>query len=1070
MSTVEAPGIQPDELAQVLQTADPRVRLVPARILRRVIRGAYGAGGFGRQVPHRGGFSTRSVVALEYATRDELGIGPNEHVAESLILLARPDHDDAATRVATLLTYWRELFHARVHLAFEDRADLFPADGEWVASRVEQIGRLEFAEARAVLYEDHYLALPADDRSTYVEFAAAYLELLVFHPERLPRTFPAIRDHDAIRELLARDIDYRDLTESTRPLGAPELPTTSIDEAPEERDHDEVDTLSAEPTKDAGRWGRLKARAEAASARGNNVRAAILRVRASHLAPANEAPRTRAEARSELDHLTRRLRAAIGFDAAEAALWRRALPAFLDRAAGGLWPREARLLYDLQKVCSDQEREIYAVDLAGWAVTLGRRPFKRLLPDQREILVLTHLRKAAIRLRRLPGPEPERGRLERLVDHAIHLKEAQIRARFRGRIGDALDQAGLRPANLPERVARRKLVEELLDLVVERGYLRIGDLRDALSRSQLKLHDLSGIGEFLRGDPLLQADAELARSLDGVYHRGEIYLRALQRGSSLAFGTKLGRAFTRLVAMPFGGAYIILEGLQHIVGPLLGWLMGARPELLNPLSFIAVGLLLLGAINLSSFRSAFFQTCGRIGHAFKAVFYSAPVWLLDRSLIRAILGSRAAYLAWNWIAKPLVTVWLLSLSVPFLDRSDTIGLGLRAVAFVLIGVFINSRHGRVVEEIAADGATRVGQRIWHDVLPNLFRWIMEFFKACLELFERLVYTVDEWLRFRGGEGRFSLASKGVVGLVWFAIAYLARIYINILIEPQINPIKHFPVVTVSHKIILPMSGTLFGILKTPLRPLGDGIANTIAGTTLFLIPGFFGFLVWELKENWRLYEANRSKTLRPEPIGHHGETMSRLLRRGFHSGTIPKLYAKLRRKDREAEAGAGLGPANKVAEAIRHNEAAVRHFVDRGVLYLLSESRSIGQTSPTTGRIEASTNRILVELCHGDFEPPAMVAFEESERRLHAHLIDPGWFTRLDDDARLALSTALAGLYATSDVERILTPTGSPPELDAPRVSWARWVEAWERDAAGEGHPPVIDEPDRILPPRSTAP
>src|SRR5205807_836257 len=55
---------------------------------------------------------------------------------------------------------------------------------------------------------------------------------------------------------------------------------------------------------------------------------------------------------------------------------------------------------------------------------------------------------------------------------------------------------------------------------------------------------------------------------DGVYRRGEVYLRGLQRLSSLAFGTRPGRFLTRYVALPLGGAFFILEGLQHLVEPM----------------------------------------------------------------------------------------------------------------------------------------------------------------------------------------------------------------------------------------------------------------------------------------------------------------------------------------------------------------------------------------------------------------------------------------------------------------------------------------------------------------------
>src|SRR5262249_4518068 len=123
----------------------------------------------------------------------------------------------------------------------------------------------------------------------------------------------------------------------------------------------------------------------------------------------------------------------------------------------------------------------------------------------------------------------------------------------------------LRPGNLPESVARDKLTEELVDLIVARGYLTMGDLRDALSRNQLKLPDLSGPAELALGDQLLRANRRPAGVVAGVYRGGEICLLLLQRVSSVAFATKIGRFVTRFVVIPFGGAYLALEGLQHMV-------------------------------------------------------------------------------------------------------------------------------------------------------------------------------------------------------------------------------------------------------------------------------------------------------------------------------------------------------------------------------------------------------------------------------------------------------------------------------------------------------------------------
>ena len=77
---------------------------------------------------------------------------------------------------------------------------------------------------------------------------------------------------------------------------------------------------------------------------------------------------------------------------------------------------------------------------------------------------------------------------------------------------------------------------------------------------------------------LLRADLNLADSLDGVYRKGEFYLRWIQRLSSLFFGTLLGRRFTLFVAVPFGGATLALmfmEELRHIGSKLAS--LAVRP-------------------------------------------------------------------------------------------------------------------------------------------------------------------------------------------------------------------------------------------------------------------------------------------------------------------------------------------------------------------------------------------------------------------------------------------------------------------------------------------------------------
>src|SRR5262249_47735586 len=157
----------------------------------------------------------------------------------------------------------------------------------------------------------------------------------------------------------------------------------------------------------------------------------------------------------------------------------------------------------------------------------------------------------------------------------------------------------------------------------------------------------------------------------------------------------------------------------------------------------------------------------------------------------------------------------------------------------------------------------------------------------------------------------------------------------LLIEPTVNPIKHFPVVTVGHKLMLPFLMVVFHFLEEQLHFLGP-VRKPFVVLTIFFIPGIFGFIVWELKENWKLYRANRSGTLGPVLVGSHGETVLRLLRPGFHSGTVPKIRRRLRRAERRG----GGAPAHKQHEALHHVEEGVRHFVEREFIHLLVLSKS----------------------------------------------------------------------------------------------------------------------------------
>ena len=295
-------------------------------------------------------------------------------------------------------------------------------------------------------------------------------------------------------ELIRQDVDAESLFWATRPEGAPE-PKDRCELAEwselsiEPETHDELALPAEFPSERKYRW--LMRKSQRPASLGNVVRAAIYRARAEQVAPPDLAGRVRSAIKMDVYRLIRRLQAALELDDASPQPWQESLFALVSQTPRGIWTAEARLLYDLQKVCVDHEREIYTVDLVEWALSWGRRPIKRQLPNQRDVLMLKHLRSAARRLAAVRLSDAERRQLARLIHEAQQRVEARLRRQLRPQIAAALDEVGLTPRNLPENVARKKLVEELLDQIGERGFLTMGDLRDAISRNNLKLPDLS---------------------------------------------------------------------------------------------------------------------------------------------------------------------------------------------------------------------------------------------------------------------------------------------------------------------------------------------------------------------------------------------------------------------------------------------------------------------------------------------------------------------------------------------------------------------------------------------------
>jgi hypothetical protein len=200
--------------------------------------------------------------------------------------------------------------------------------------------------------------------------------------------------------------------------------------------------------------------------------------------------------------------------------------------------------------------------------------------------------------------------------------------------------------------------------------------------------------------------------------------------------------------------------------------------------------------------------------------------------------------------------------------------------------------------------------------------------------------------------------------------------------------------------------------------MGPSFGNGFAAFTVLVLPGLAGFLVWELKENWRLYWATRPRALKAIAIGHHGESMATLLKPGFHSGTIPKLFTKLRRA---AWRGDGQALA-RYKDGIHHVEEAISTFVERQLVSMLNEVSAFAATDVALEDVEIASTRVRVAIACpsvADAGEVVVIQFERQARWLVASVPRLGWIERLDQAQRRIVEIALAGFYKLSAVDLV---------------------------------------------------
>ncbi len=1006
--------------------------LVEDRVLRRVIKAHRRLPGLGLQVPHARCYAMPGKELAALVERGEIWIEP-EKLPVEVVLLRGARGPLEANDPRAQSGVWRGIFHARVHAAFDEQLARGQLTGTAIRERINRIGQTEFDEIRSVLRQEDLLLPPSDEAQTYIEFVALYLELRHFAPHVLERTFPTLHDSPDVDATIAMDLDAAAVLAASRPPNAPAEPLRE-QEPSESRSMAAVRSVIVPTAKPA---------AAAARAKGNDARAALLSLRAGDTEGA----------RADLERLAGRLAASLDYpapvaggaayrenapvvDAAPIDAWVDALLPVVELAATQpvlRFTAGARLLHDLQTACVVAEREEKVVDVPTWVLSLGKRPIVRTLPATREVRVAKHLHGASSKIAACGlRSEEDREVLAEVIHAMVERADGNVRTVLRPKIEEALEAVDLKPRHLPERVAQKKIVDEMLDQAVDVGRLTIGNLRDALSHNDLKMPDLHAV-QLVTGDQLLRCDKRLAVSLDGVYRRGEIYMRFLQRISSILFGTVVGRLLSLYILLPAIGSFMALEGGQHIVGPFCKFVLKTEePEIATVPSIIGFAIFLFLLLHLPVFRRVTRIALHVVWQVIRFILFDGPRWVLRTPIMRAFFKS-AFY---GWIIKPAIPAAIVAFFVEGGARWP-----------IAIGVYVgfalaqNSRWGRRAEEMFTDWMVRSGRQLGMRFVPAAVKYTLFIFAESIEMLDRGIYRVDEWLRFKQGQSQFTLVLKGFLGTIWFLITYALRIYVNLFVEPVINPIKHFPTVTVAAKLTLPMTKPLLAALRPPLsNVLGATFGGGFAWFTVLVIPGLAGFLVWEFKENWKLYARSRPKELKVVSIGHHGESMVAFLKPGFHSGTIPKLFTKLRRAAWKGDAHA-LG---KHKEGLHHVEEAIWKFADRELVSLLDEADAFRVTDVAVVAVELASNRVLIDLaCPSVGDTPVTITFEMQSGWLIASIRRSGWIDKLDAKQRGIFEIALAGFYKLAGVdvvrEQVEAALGSALQYDVADEGMVVW-------------------------------
>ncbi len=266
------------------------------------------------------------------------------------------------------------------------------------------------------------------------------------------------------------------------------------------------------------------------------------------------------------------------------------------------WPtREANILFGLQTlVLSEHQDDPY--DYVEWLRSFGRVSYRRSRPLKRKVEKFRRLAEISDRLRRVARTDEEVKLAELLEPHRDRVRDeafVEIREHLEV-VLDGIDMDGTVDA-------KQQIVAALLGRIERWGGTDFLDVRDAVARCDLKMHDLRA-AELVGEDALLEVDAAIARRLDGVHHRAEVYLRLLHRLQSVLFGTSVGRLLSQYLLGPLAVSAILLFFVEYIAEQFF-----AEPAVATLVNVSGLAVLLSLMVNVGPIRRAIVDVARGIG-------------------------------------------------------------------------------------------------------------------------------------------------------------------------------------------------------------------------------------------------------------------------------------------------------------------------------------------------------------------------------------------------------------------------------------------------------------------------